>query len=187
MSLPATETLYTPEDLLTMPDGDRYELVDGHLVERSMGSRSSYISSRLIILMGHFAWANRLGIVLDAEASYQCFPNRKVRKPDASFIRIGRLAEEVVPEGHLTIAPDLAIEVISPNDLHCETDRKVQEYLTAGTRLVWVVNPEVRTVLIYRANGSIVGVRESDILEGEDVIPGFRCPVAELFTTLAPN
>ncbi len=81
------------------------------------------------------------------------------------------------------IPPDLAVEVIFPGDVHYQTDRKTQEYLDAGVPLVWTINPDIRTVLIHRADGSIVGVRESGELDGEGVIAGFRCPVADLFAT----
>jgi Uma2 family endonuclease len=109
-----------------------------------------------------------------------------VRKPDVSFIRFGRLPGEEVPQGHIPIAPDLAVEVISPNDLAYDIDERVADYLGAGTRLVWVVNPVQRTVLIYRHDGSIAGVREGGELSGEDVVPGFRCPVHSLFITPVP-
>src|SRR4051794_14117055 len=91
---------YTPEDLLTMADGDRYELVDGYLVERDMGLKSSWVGGRLVHLASGYCDANGLGWVLPADASYQCFPYRPnlVRKPDMSFIRRGRLPGEELPE-----------------------------------------------------------------------------------------
>ena len=182
MSL-STDLIYTPDDLLTMPEGDRYELIDGRLVERNMGGWSVHVGTRLLILIGSFDPKQKIGWLLTTDASYQCFPKNRVRRPDLSFICLGRLPEERVPDGHIRIAPDLAVEVISPNDLDYETDRKVEDYLQAGTRLVWVVNPEVRTVLVYRGDGSIAGTREPGELDGEDVIPGFRCRVFDLFVT----
>ena len=139
-----TKPQFTPEDLLAMPDGDRYELVDGQLVERTMGALSTYIAGELFLLLGAFCKGHCLGWVFPGECSYQCFPDapKKVRKPDVSFIRRGRLPGERIPEGHVPIPPDLAAEVISPNDLAYETDKKVEEYLGAGVRLVWVVNPK---------------------------------------------
>lgn len=188
MSTVQTPTLYTPADLLTMPDGDLYELVDGHLVERNMGIWSSHVGAQLVRLLGAFCMENALGWLLGPDASYQCFPNRPrlVRKPDVSFIRANRLPPDQVAEGHVRIAPDLAVEVISPNDIAYDIDERVADYLGAGTRLVWVVNPVRRTVLIYRLDGSIAGVREGGELSGEDVVPGFRCPVAALFVTPVP-
>jgi Uma2 family endonuclease len=147
-----------------------------------MGTISSWVGGELHGRLRDFCRQHDLGWVLPADAGYQCFPGEpaRVRKPDVSFIRFGRLPGEQLPEGHARIAPDLAVEVVSPNDLALELDRKVKEYLAAGVRLVWVIFPETRSGRIHRANGSVAEVRESDPLEGEDVIPGFRCTVGDL-------
>jgi Uma2 family endonuclease len=183
MSTVATKQRYTPEDLLAMPDAVSYELVDGELVEREMGWRSGRIGFRVGKLLANHCDAHGLGWVAGAESSYQCYPDapNKVRRPDASFISLGRLPADEEPEGHCRIAPDLAVEVISPNDLYYKVEDKVEEYLTAGVRLVWVVNPPTRAVHVYRADGTTTMLREADELSGEDVIPGFRCRVGELF------
>jgi Uma2 family endonuclease len=105
-----------------------------------------------------------------------------VRKADVSFIRLDRqTAAQAIEEGHCPIAPDLAVEVLSPNDLAYEVALKVSEYLRAGVRLVWVVHPEVRTVEVHRPQGAGVILHEQDELSSEDVLPGFRCRVADLF------
>lgn len=183
MNAIGAEPTYTPDDLLAMPDGDRYELIDGRLVEITVGARASYIGGRLSYLIGGHVEVQGLGWVLGPDCGYRCFPDhpRTVRKPDVSFVRFGRLPGEEVPEGDIAIAPDLVAEVVSPNDLYYEVDRKVAEYLGAGVRLVWVVSPEARTVFIYRADGSIQALREHDELNGEDVLPGFRCRVGVIF------
>src|SRR5205814_10386571 len=108
-------------------------------------------------------------------------PPRKMRKPDGSSIGQERLPEGPSSEGYLYIPPDLAVEVISPNDSAYEVDAKVVEYLNAGVPLVWVINPEARTVRIHRHDGSASWLREKDELSGEDVLPGFRCRVADIF------
>ncbi len=116
--------------------------------------------------------------------SYQCFPDEpgKVRRPDTSFIRLDRLSlAQATAEGHCTIAPDLAVEVILPNDTAEEIDERAVAFLRAGTSLVWVVNPRVRTVTIHRRQGQGTVLRKEDELTGEDVIPGFRCQGRELF------
>ncbi|HVS40325.1 MAG TPA: Uma2 family endonuclease [Gemmataceae bacterium] len=179
----ATSQRCTPEDLLAMPDGDRYELVNGELVERNMGWNSSRIGGQLFFYLRAFLETIPLGRAAPADASYQCFPDApgKVRRPDVSFIRADRLPAEEDREGHCRIAPDLAVEVISPNDLYCDVDDKVEEYLAAGVRQVWVLNPSTRTVRIHRADGTQAYLRESDELTGEDVVPGFRCRVGTLF------
>jgi Uma2 family endonuclease len=183
MSPGATKQRYTPEDLLAMPDAVCYELVNGELVERKTGWKSSRIGASVICLLSVHCDAHGLGWVAGADASYQCFPDapNKVRKPDASFICLERMPADEKPEGHCRIAPDLAVEVISPNDLYYEVEDKVEEYLNAGVRLVWVVNPPKHTVRVYRADGTDTKLREVDELTGEEVVRGFRCRVSELF------
>ena len=174
---------FTPEDLLKMPEAKGYELIDGKLVEKNVGTLASWVGGEINRLLGNFCHEHRVGWVFNAEASYQCFSDRPnlVRKPDVSFVRLGRLPKEEIPEGHTGIPPDLAVELVSPKDLFYEVDRKTSEYLQAGVRLVWVANPDTRIVYIYRKDGSIVGLREADELTGGDVLPGFRCRVRDLF------
>jgi Uma2 family endonuclease len=120
MNLLAPERTYTADDLLTMPDRDRYELADGKLVELQTGAKSSYIGNRLNRLLSNFCEVPFRGWVFPPDTSYQLFfPDRPnlVRKPDVSFVRVGRFPNEEVPEGHIRLAPDLAAEVVSPNDL----------------------------------------------------------------------
>jgi Uma2 family endonuclease len=180
----ATKTEYTPEDLLAMPDGESYELVDGRLVERHMGLEAGFVVIEIARRLGNHCHEHQTGWVLPGgDAGYLCFPERPrlVRKPDVSFVRRGRFPGEVLPRGYAELAPDLAVEVISPNDLYEEIDQKIEEYLRAGVRLVWVVSPLNHTIRVYRVDGSSASLRDADELDGEDVLPGFRCPVRELF------
>jgi Uma2 family endonuclease len=183
MSMPQSETFFTPEDLLALPDAVRYELVDGKLVERPMGFVSSFVGGRLFRLLDIYCDKHGLGWVLPADASYQCFPDApsKVRKPDVSFIAAARLPAIEAPHGHARIAPDLAAEVISPNENFEEAIRKTGEYLDAGVRLLWLIDPASRTVLIFRPDGGGGILRGSGELSGEDVVPGFRCSLDEVF------
>jgi Uma2 family endonuclease len=187
MSTTESKARYTPEDLLAMPDGDRYELVDGNLVERNVSALSSLVAAKLIRLIGVHCEANDLAWYFSSDCGYRCFPGSpsKVRRPDASFVNRRRLPADELSEGYINIAPDLAAEVVSPNDLAYEVDEKVDEYLGAGVRLVWVVNPRRRTVSVHRADGSVSVLREHEDLDGEDVLPGFRCRVGELFPPTA--
>lgn len=171
----------TPDDLLVMPGGDRYELVDGHLVERTMGSWAGFVAGQLFAQIVQHKSGKKLGLLLNSDVTYQCFAGNVVRMPDLSFIRTGRLPEDRVPVGHIKIPPDLAVEVVSPTDIQYDVDNKVAMYLEAGVKLVWVINPETRVVIIYRADGSIAGAREGGDLDGEDAVPGFCCRVADLF------
>jgi Uma2 family endonuclease len=184
MSTSATRTNYTPEDLLTMPDGDRYELVNGQLVEHTMSALASYIAGMIYWLLHGFCWASKLGWVFPEGATYQCFSDdpERVRKADVSFIRLERMtAEQASVKGHLRVFPDLAVEVISPNDLYYEVESKAEEWLSAGVQMVWIVNPRARNVAVRRSNGTTTVLHENDELTGEQVIPGFRCRVRDLF------
>ena len=182
MSTTTAEKRYTPADLLAMPDGDRYELVDGELVERFMGNESSLIGGRLFRWIGNFVDAKNLGWVLPADAGYRCFPDdpQRVRRPDVSFIRRGRLPGERPARSYDVIAPDLVVEVVSPNEPYKTIEAKVEDYLKAGVRLVWVINPDTRTATIYRADGSVSRLHEPDELDGEDVLPGFRLRLGDV-------
>jgi Uma2 family endonuclease len=178
----------TAEDFLRLPEADFCELIDGRLVERHMGAESSFIGGELLFLIRAFLSTNPLGRVFPGETTYQYLPGRPnlVRRPDVSFVRQGRFPEDRIPEGHIRLAPDLAAEVVSPNDLYYEVEQKVAEYRSAGVRLVWIVSPPTRSVLIRRADGSCTEVGENGELSGEDVLPGFRCPVTALFQQLRP-
>ena len=179
----AISTRYTAEDLLRMPDGDLYELVDGRLVERDMGTESSWIAGRLLVLLSDFVERQQVGWVFPADSSYQCFPNHpnRVRKPDVSFIRSGRLPNEELPRGHCRIAPDLVAEVVSPNDLYADVIRRVLDFLEAGVPLIWVIDPDSRSVMAYRNDGTVSLHYEHETLSGESVLEGFSCPIRELF------
>jgi Uma2 family endonuclease len=171
-----------PEPVCDVDVPDGYEMVDGELVEVVMGAEAGYVAGQLISLLRTHCAANPVGWPFPSEVGYQLFSNRPklVRKPDVSFVRLGRLPEETLPRGNIRFAPDLAVEVVSPNDLYYEVDTKVAEYRAAGVPLIWIISPPTRRVLIRRG-GTISEIGENDELSGEDVIPRFRCRVAELF------
>jgi Uma2 family endonuclease len=183
MATATLETQHTPEELLAMEDGHRYELIDGQLVERSMGATASLIAATIIRLVGQFATDRGLGSVFATDCGYQIFPDRpnRVRYPDGSFIARGRLPGDAPPEGHVRIPPDLVVEVVSPNDMACEIDQRLEDFLGAGVRLVWIVFPSTRRVMVYRQGGSCSRLATGEELSGEDVLPGFSCRVADLF------
>jgi Uma2 family endonuclease len=108
----------------------------------------------------------------------------KVRLPDLVFIRKERLTPELGTAGFISVPPDLVVEVLSPSDVSYEVDRRVQDYLSAGVKLVWVVHPQSRSVHVYRPGGQGVILSERDELDGEQVLPGFRLPVREIFRPL---
>ena len=180
---PRDETLYDPEDLLALPDGKQYELIDGRLMERSMGFRANRITNALNAALYLHCVQQRLGWVMPPDTSYHCFPQRPklVRRPDISFVTKERLPLDQEPEGHCRIAPDLVVEVISPNDEYYDVEERVRDYRAAGVRLIWLVVPPSRLVLIRRLDGTAAEVGEAGELDGENVVPGFRCLVADIF------
>jgi Uma2 family endonuclease len=148
-----------------------------------MSSESSAVATDLNGLITAWRRPQRKGFGFQSDCGLQIFPwvPDRVRFADGGFVAGGR---GIRPgRGHLRVPPDFVFEVVSPGDNYSELDEKVQDYLRAGIRLVWVVVPETRWVHVYRQDGSVGLVHEDGILDGEDVLPGFSCPVRELFAT----
>jgi Uma2 family endonuclease len=118
--------------------------------------------------------------VLGPDAEYRLGPDA-VRRPDVSVILAGRLPASGLEQGRLRIPPDIAVEVLSPNDLASAREAKLTDSLDFGVRLVWIVDPASRTVTVYEADGAARRLRAADALNGGAVLPGFRCAVADLF------
>jgi len=172
--------LYTPENLLAMPDNNNVELVNGELVEKPVSALSAFVEVKMSRKLDAFCETHSAGIVLSSTNGIQCFPDkpRKVRRPDVSVYKKGRFTREHLLEGFVSIAPDVAVEVVSTNDEFAELTEKVEEYLAAGVPLIWVIDPENE---IHRKDGSVTKVHKSDKLSGEDVLPGFTCRLGDLF------
>ena len=185
MTTPSTaKKLMTAEEFAEMPqpkDGSKQELIRGVIVAMPPpGGRHGYCCSRTDRRLGNFVEDNRLGFVLCNDAGFisERDPDT-VRGPDISFWSLERLPE--LPDGYIPIPPDLAIEVVSPSDHFTRVQAKVREYLNKGVRMVWVIDPEDRSVSVYRALDRVVILTETGVLSGEDVVPGFTCRVADLF------
>jgi Uma2 family endonuclease len=176
------EVAYTPEDLLTMPDGDSFELVDGQLVDRTMSQESSWIAGEVYARIREIVLKNDLGWVFPEGTSFQCFPDdpNRVRRPDTSFVQLRRQPGGPSQRGHGRVAPDLVVEVVSPNDLFQEVDEKVDEWLRAGVQLIWVINPRGRNATVIRPDADPRKLTERDELTGDPVLPGFACRIADL-------
>ncbi len=178
------ERLYTAEDLLALPDnGKRYELDRGRLIVMPPPKREhGLIAMEIGRLIANYVKANNLGIV-STEIGYQLSENPDtVRAPDVSFTSKAR----VVPaKGEYDrVAPDLAIEVISPSNTQDEIQQKVIQYFRAGTRLVWAFFPKSRSVYVYRSAHEVTILGVEDTLDGGDVLPGFHVEVGEIFSVL---
>jgi Uma2 family endonuclease len=183
MSTALLESRQATEEPIEIEDRRGYELIDDQWVEKIMGAQSGRVSQVVNRLIDNHAEAHQLGLVFSPETPYQIFPHkpRQIRKPDGSFIRRGRLPDDKPPRGNLRIHPDLAIEVISPNDLAEEIEARIADYLAAGVPLLWVIYPAMRTVYVIRQGGNVSRPTAADHLRGEDVLPGFTCRVEELF------
>jgi Uma2 family endonuclease len=182
----STQTrLITADEFLEWPDepGLRQELIRGEVVSMSLpGGRHGKVALKIGRLLGNHVEARQLGDCYAAETGFivERDPDT-VRGADASFVRTERLAAITKPEKHIPFAPDLAVEVISPNDTEDEVEEKVQMWLKAGSLLVWVVDPESHTVMVYRLGAEPVTLGEDQELDGGDVIPGFHCRVSDFF------
>ena len=176
MSPPA---LMTAEELLQvhLPD-KRVELVRGLLVVREpAGYRHGEVTARLAKAVIDYADAHDLGRVLVGDVGFKLATSPDtVRAPDVAFIRRERLPHPS-PVGYAGLAPDLVVEVLSPGDRPGEVLGKVADWLSGGSHLVWVVDPERRLARVYREDGSETVVTADGALDGEDVLPGFSQPL----------
>lgn len=164
-------------------DDNGFELIDGVLTERSTGAYTSEIQSHLGYLVSAAAKFDETGSTFDASCPYHCFPWKPddVRKADISFVRRERMRQEDIPEGMMSIPPDLSIEVVDRTENLDALEIKVSDFLRAGTKLLWIVYPERRRIQVRTADGSIREFRADEELTGDPVLPGFRVRVADLF------
>lgn len=173
----------TAEQLLALPDehGWRYELVRGELRRmHAAGYRHGRIASRIGGRLEVFVAEHGLGDVLAADTGFtlERGPDT-VRAPDAAFVQTARIPAD--DRGFAELAPDLAVEVVSPNDTASEVTEKALMWLAQGVRLVWVVYPDSGVVAVHRPGGVVQLLQGDAELDGEDVLPGFRLPLTEVF------
>jgi len=176
--------LMTADELLALPQDEfRYELVNGELKKMSpAGHNHGRVTIRLTLPIAQHVREHGLGEVYAAETGFKLGSNPDtVRAPDIAFIRQQRVDEVGETKGFWPGAPDLAVEVLSPDDTIAEVEEKVAEWLTAGTRQVWLVSIKLRTLTLYRSPTDISVVTENELLDGGDVLPGFRIQVKEIF------
>ena len=180
----STKTLLTSEDLWKIvADGSRYELSRGELVPMTpVGFQHSAIVGRLGKLLSNYVDEKRLGIVgMEGGFKLRREPDT-TRAPDIHFVSKERLAKEGITQKFADYPPDLAVEVLSPEDTVSEIQKKVEEYLAGGVPLVWVVDPANQKVTVYRSLEDIKILSADQELDGGDILPGFRAKVTEIFT-----
>ncbi|HLH27104.1 MAG TPA: Uma2 family endonuclease [Chloroflexota bacterium] len=179
-----THKLMTADELLRLPDdGQRHELLYGEL--RTMapsGAEHGWVTMKVSGPLGQHVEANRLGLVFTAETGFWLARDPDlVRAPDVAFVRRERVLAAGDVEGYWPGAPDLVVEVVSPSDLYTEVDEKVAQWLAYGAQMVLVVNPRRCTVAVHRPDRTVRVLTEDDVLDGEDVVPGWTLPVRHIF------
>ncbi|HXD23952.1 MAG TPA: Uma2 family endonuclease, partial [Gemmatimonadaceae bacterium] len=177
--------LMTAEQLLEVNiPGKQVELVRGRLVVKEPpGYRHGDVTARLAFELMQYVRAQDLGQVVVGDPGFTLEKNPDtVRGPDIAFVQRARVPDPL-PTAFAEFAPDLVAEVLSPHDRPGEILAKVGDWLDAGTRLVWVIDPERRVARVYRADGTEALLDETDALRGEDVLPGFTCAVAAILGT----
>lgn len=179
-----TPPFMTAEAFYSLPDdGMRHELVRGEV--RTMppaGGGHGRLTSRASFLIQRYIWDRQLGETYAAETGFILARDPDtVLAPDFAFIRAERAESARVKRGFVPVPPDLVVEVVSPGDTATEVQDKTTAWLQAGVRLVWVVYPAQRQVMAYRSLNDVHLLTVTDVLDGGDVLPGFTCPVADIF------
>ena len=160
------------------------ELIDGTLVEKTMGYIESFLAMRIGFLIQSFLATHDLGIVLGADGTLQVLPDQ-MRIPDVCFVAWERFPNRQLPSEPIPLlAPDLAIEVLSVSNTEAEMQRKLLDYFTAGVRLVWYIAPRTRSAKSYTSENQLIELAEPHSLSGGDVLPGFELPLKELFAKM---
>ena len=175
--------IMTAEELerLDLP-GKSTELVRGRLVVREPPStHHGIVAARLNYLVGAFVYPNRLGVLFGQDTGFKIQSNPDtVRAPDLAFLAQKR-SSQIHTRGYAALAPDLVAEIVSPDDRPGELLAKVGEWLDAGVRLVWVIDPRREEARVHRPDGSISVIDGGGTLTGEDMLPGFECRLADVF------
>ena len=162
------------------------EWVNGHAEVKEMaGARHGRIGARLLSRMNILVEEHNLGAIYGPDVTFTI--GKRERIPDISFVTAARIPLEGDPIGPWKIAPDLAVEIVSPNDLIEEVETKISEYFAAGVQQVWLVSPQLQTVSIYEALNKVTILQAGDELTSPALLPGFRCPVATLFQPITRN
>lgn len=178
------QRLYTIEQLPGIPDA--YELDAGELsFTTPTHTPHGSVVMAATVAIGSYVNAHRLGAAFGEQTGFILERNPDtVRAPDVAFVREDRLPPDGLEPSYFEGGPDLAVEVISESNRPGRMRRKIAQYFAAGSRLVWVIDPNQRTVAVYASERESLLLHESDSLDGEDVLPGFQYPIAQLFSRI---
>ena len=181
---PAPTKLITADELLSLySEGVRGELIRGELCDTMpTGGKHGEVVANMVISIGSYAKSRRLGRVAasDSGVLLERDPDT-VREPDIAYISAARLPLDVEVAGYYEVVPDLVVEITSPSDTRSAVTDKALMWLSYGARMVWTVNPESRSVDVYRPGERTITLQESDTLDGMTVLPGFQRTVREIF------
>jgi len=186
---PVTKTRLTADEFIKHPAAqERSELVAGEIhVMSPAGAPHGAVIMNLIGPLNNYVRAHRLGRCytdgtgFNLSASLTFRRGDTVRSPDLAFVRADRIPPGGFPRGFVRLAPDLAVEVLSPDETASQLASTIADYRAAGTPLIWVIDPDERLVTVLAADAPHFWLREGDTLDGGSVIPGFTCPVVDLF------
>lgn len=173
----------TEKDVLRIErkEGKLCELIDGVLVEKTMGFNESLVAAEVTHQLKTHVNARKMGVVASSDGTVKLFPDQ-IRIPDAAYYSWDRLPGRKVPKEPIPdLYPDLAVEVLSENNTQSEMKRKLKDYFFAGTRLVWYIDPDSRTAQVFTAPDQITTLTESGTLSGGTLLPGFKLKLRELF------
>lgn len=173
----------TEADLLNLPEDVQRacELVDGTLVVKAMGAPESAVASCLMMFLAPFVLTKKLIVVLGPDGHTRYFGNQ-IRMPDVAVILRSRLPNgKLPPEQICPVAPDLAVEVLSPGNTTQEIDRKLKTFFDSGVQQVWVADPRKRTVRVYSGQTEFTELDVDGTLDGGTILPGFSLSVREWF------
>ena len=174
----------TADEFLLMPDdGLRHELIRGEVTTMSLpGGRHGEITLEIARRIANHAKPNKLGKTYAAETGFviERGPDT-VRGPDVGFVRRERLSQITKPDKYVPFAPDLAVEVLSPNDRPAEVREKVDSWLAAGTLVVWVVDPAKRILTLHSRSSADRTLTSEETVDGGEILPGFSCKVGDFF------
>lgn len=184
---PPDKKIWTDAEFMALNrDGHRYEIVNGELIDMgNSGAKHGYIAVVLSAALFNSVSTQKLGAIFDSSTAFKMKSGNK-RSPDISFMAKERLQGlKDLPDGFLEGAPDLAVEILSPSNTVEEIHNKLVEYFENGSRLVWVIHPKEEYVLVYRsAQQPDRLLKSTDSLNGEEIVPDFTLPIADLFQKL---
>lgn len=179
----------TVDDVTRLRDTERrlYELVDGTLVEKSMGWQESLLAGILLHWLHSYLDSRQIGVATGADGMTRLFADT-VRGPDVAFVAWHRMPNGQIPTDPIPdLVPNFVIEVLSTSNTYAEMSRKRREYFHAGVELLWMVDHRTRTVTVFRSALDATVYSDDEIIDGGNVLPGWQVDIGELFSRLDRN